>query len=290
MHLACAVFRGCDVSVAFLNECPAGERPGARFGVELGSHRPSGTLGLADRLLLLQEPCPPRPAPSRSPRNGSRHGWRERPLRPQKPPASSTPGCGTLRQPPPTMATNAHRSSLPTATCSPTGAPKSTSSRPASKNSSTRTPTHRSSNRRRHRARRHTARRDRRLSRALFRSRIARLRRRRRTLHPRVRQTSRRHIPLGLDQKLRDAICDFAGDTQRKPWANQRFRELRASGKRHPHAERILARTWCHVIWRCWQDRVRYDPAKHRTCKTSNPPRLDIGLLMTARPPSGVPH
>ncbi|HEU6439392.1 MAG TPA: hypothetical protein VFC12_03030 [Terriglobales bacterium] len=27
---------------------------------------------------------------------------------------------------------------------------------------------------------------------------------------------------------------------------------------------RILARAWAYVIWRCWQDRVPYDPAKHR--------------------------
>lgn len=66
------------------------------------------------------------------------------------------------------------------------------------------------------------------------------------------------------DKKLRDALCDFAGDSWRaNAWAAQRYRELRASGKRHPHAERILARSWAHVIWRCWHDRVPYDPARH---------------------------
>lgn len=66
------------------------------------------------------------------------------------------------------------------------------------------------------------------------------------------------------DKKLRDALCDFAGDSWRgNPWAEQRYRQLRASGKRHPHAERILARSWAHIIWRCWQDRVPYDPARH---------------------------
>jgi hypothetical protein len=38
----------------------------------------------------------------------------------------------------------------------------------------------------------------------------------------------------------------------------------RARGHDHPHAIRILARAWLHVIWRCWQDRVPYDPGKHR--------------------------
>jgi transposase len=32
---------------------------------------------------------------------------------------------------------------------------------------------------------------------------------------------------------------------------------------RFPDAERILARSWAHIIWRCWQDGVAYDPARH---------------------------
>lgn len=67
------------------------------------------------------------------------------------------------------------------------------------------------------------------------------------------------------DKKLRDALCDFAGDSWRaNPWAERRYRELRADGKSHPHAERILARSWAHIIWRCWQDGTPYDPTKHR--------------------------
>jgi transposase len=66
------------------------------------------------------------------------------------------------------------------------------------------------------------------------------------------------------DKKLRDALCDFAGDSRHaNAWAHARYLELRASGKRHPHAERILARSWAHVIWRCWQERTPYDPARH---------------------------
>lgn len=66
------------------------------------------------------------------------------------------------------------------------------------------------------------------------------------------------------DKKLRDALCDFAGDSWRgNAWAEQRYRQLRADGKTHPHAERILARSWAHIIWRCWQDGVPYDPARH---------------------------
>ena len=66
------------------------------------------------------------------------------------------------------------------------------------------------------------------------------------------------------DKKLRDAICDFAGDSWKgNAWAEDRYRRLRAAGKRHPHAERILARSWAHIIWRCWQDGTPYDPARH---------------------------
>jgi transposase len=66
------------------------------------------------------------------------------------------------------------------------------------------------------------------------------------------------------DKKLRDALCDFAGDSWRgNTWAEHRYRQLRADGKTHPHAERILARSWAHIIWRCWQDHTPYDPTRH---------------------------
>lgn len=66
------------------------------------------------------------------------------------------------------------------------------------------------------------------------------------------------------DKKLRDAICDFAGDSWRgNAWAETRYHQLRAHGKSHPHAERILARSWTHIIWRCWQDNTPYDPTRH---------------------------
>ena len=66
------------------------------------------------------------------------------------------------------------------------------------------------------------------------------------------------------DKKLRDALCDFAGDSWRgNAWAEDRYRQLRAAKKTHPHAERILARSWAHIIWRCWQDHSPYDPTRH---------------------------
>jgi transposase len=66
------------------------------------------------------------------------------------------------------------------------------------------------------------------------------------------------------DKKLRDALTDFAGDSRlANPWAADLYARARARGKTHPHAERILARSWCGVIWRMWQDREPYDPGRH---------------------------
>lgn len=68
----------------------------------------------------------------------------------------------------------------------------------------------------------------------------------------------------GADKQLRDALCDFAADTRHvHPWAARLYEQARARGHDHPHAVRILARAWAHVIWRCWQDNTPYDPAAH---------------------------
>lgn len=66
------------------------------------------------------------------------------------------------------------------------------------------------------------------------------------------------------DKQLRDALCDFAGDCRRaNPWAEDLYQRARARGHDHPHAVRILGRAWANIIWRCWQDGVAYDPARH---------------------------
>jgi transposase len=67
------------------------------------------------------------------------------------------------------------------------------------------------------------------------------------------------------DKQLRDAVCDFAGDSrQSNPWAADLYQRARARGHDHPHAVRILARAWLFVIWHCWQNHVAYDPNRHR--------------------------
>jgi transposase len=68
----------------------------------------------------------------------------------------------------------------------------------------------------------------------------------------------------GADKELRDALCDFAGDSRHaNPWAEDLYQRARARKHDHPHAVRILARAWVDIIWRCWQDGVAYDPDRH---------------------------
>lgn len=68
-----------------------------------------------------------------------------------------------------------------------------------------------------------------------------------------------------VDKELRDALCDFAGDSRfANPWAAKIYDDAIRRGKDHPHATRILARAWVGVIWRCWQDSVSYEPDQHR--------------------------
>lgn len=66
------------------------------------------------------------------------------------------------------------------------------------------------------------------------------------------------------DKRLRVAVATLADSTRHwHPWAKEVYRKARARGQDHPHAIRTLGRAWIRVLWRCWQDRVPYDPARH---------------------------
>jgi transposase len=68
-----------------------------------------------------------------------------------------------------------------------------------------------------------------------------------------------------VDKQLRDAICDFAGDSRHtNPWAADLYAKARARGHDHPHAVRILARAWLDIIWKCWTTKTAYAPQRHR--------------------------
>ena len=84
---------------------------------------------------------------------------------------------------------------------------------------------------------------------------------------PSTRQSGRSRVVTfrwAADKNLRDAVCDFAGDSfHTNAWANDLYQRARARGHDHPHAVRVLARAWLNVIWKCWSTHTRYEPAKH---------------------------
>jgi transposase len=66
------------------------------------------------------------------------------------------------------------------------------------------------------------------------------------------------------DKRLRAAVARLADSTRHwHPWAKEVYQRARARGQDHPHAIRTLGRAWIRVLWRCWQDREPYDPARH---------------------------
>jgi transposase len=64
--------------------------------------------------------------------------------------------------------------------------------------------------------------------------------------------------------RLRAALGVLADSTRHwHPWAQDRYAAATSRGQDHVRALRTLGRAWCRVLWRCWQDRVPYDQARH---------------------------
>lgn len=81
------------------------------------------------------------------------------------------------------------------------------------------------------------------------------------------------HFRWACNKRFRRAITIYADNSRHaSPWAAHIYNNARAAGKDHPHAIRILARAWTRVIWRCWQDRLPYDPALHGGANKINTP------------------
>ena len=87
------------------------------------------------------------------------------------------------------------------------------------------------------------------------------------------------------NKRLRAAFCRLADTTRHwHPLAQDLYAAARARGHDHPRALRTVGRAWCRVVWRCWQDRTPYDPARHRalqqhctvTIPNSSGPRPDL--------------
>ena len=93
------------------------------------------------------------------------------------------------------------------------------------------------------------------------------------------------------DKRLRDTWSTLADSTRKwHPWAREVYADAIARGQDHPHAIRILGRAWTRVLWRCWQDGVPYDPAKHGNLSGFKPRGVDTGRLIASppRPPGAA--
>jgi transposase len=89
----------------------------------------------------------------------------------------------------------------------------------------------------------------------------------------------------GFAHRLRDATSTLADATRHwHRWAADRYASARGRGHNHPRAIRTLGRAWCRILWRCRQDGIAYDPARHRglqqhttvTIPTTSVPRPDL--------------
>jgi transposase len=92
---------------------------------------------------------------------------------------------------------------------------------------------------------------------------------------PVARESGKRKVatfPWACDKRLREAVACLADSTRHHhPWAREVYARARSRGLDHPHAIRVLGRAWLRVLWRCWQDEVPYDPAKHGNLRRLQP-------------------
>lgn len=92
---------------------------------------------------------------------------------------------------------------------------------------------------------------------------------------PVARESGKRKVAgfrWACDKRLRDAVSCLANSTRHThPWARSVYLDARSRGLDHPHAIRVLGRALLRVLWRCWQDGVPYDPAKHGNLRRLQP-------------------
>ena len=66
------------------------------------------------------------------------------------------------------------------------------------------------------------------------------------------------------NRRLREACTWWAYNSLKEStWASEVYQQARARGQHPYRALRGLGARWMRVLWRCWTDRVPYDPAKH---------------------------
>jgi transposase len=82
------------------------------------------------------------------------------------------------------------------------------------------------------------------------------------------------------NKRLRSAFSTLADSTRHhNPWAQALYADARTRHE-HSRALRTVGRAWCRVVWRCWQDRTPYDPARHRALQQ----RLTVIIPTTSGP------
>jgi transposase len=87
------------------------------------------------------------------------------------------------------------------------------------------------------------------------------------------------HFRWACNKRFRKAITTFADHSRHESdWAAKVYADARARGHDHPHAVRVLARAWIRIIWRCWNDRIAYDPARHGNAVRLTQPRQNEPL------------
>lgn len=77
---------------------------------------------------------------------------------------------------------------------------------------------------------------------------------------------------------LLQTFHEFANCSRRSSiWAQAYYEMLREHGKTHHTAIRSLAFKWIRIMYRCWQDRTKYDEIKYlKALKKSNSPLLEF--------------
>jgi transposase len=84
---------------------------------------------------------------------------------------------------------------------------------------------------------------------------------------PVTRSSGRSHtvrFRYAANKRMRHAIDWWTFVSVREnPWAAEAYQQARARGQLHNRALRGVGARWTRILWRCWTDRVPYDPALH---------------------------
>jgi hypothetical protein len=72
------------------------------------------------------------------------------------------------------------------------------------------------------------------------------------------------HFRWACPKFLRQSFQEWAAHSLAKSaWAQAYYEQQRARGSGHQAAVRALAFQWIRIVFRCWQDRVRYDESRY---------------------------